>query len=41
MPSGTFGHIEEFDEAKGEWPVYVERLEHYFEANAIDDERQK
>ena len=32
---GTFRRIEEFDEANREWLVYVEWLEHYFEANAI------
>ena len=30
-----------FDPAKEEWPQYVERLGHFFEANEIEDEGKK
>ena len=36
--SAPVGKIEEFDP---EWPVYVERLEFYLEANSITDESKK
>ena len=36
-----FGKVSEFDSAKEEWPQYVERLEHFFEANKIEDEGKK
>ena len=38
---GTLGHIEEFDGTKGDWPLYVERLEHFFAANGISDGEKK
>ena len=38
---GTLGHIEEFDGTKGDWPLYVERLEHFFAANGIADAEKK
>ena len=37
----VFSKVGEFDAAKEEWPQYVERLEHFFEANAIEDEGKK
>ena len=33
----TYGRIEEYDETE-EWPQYIERMDHYFEANEIDDD---
>ena len=33
-----FGRVGEFDEAKEEWPQYVEWLGHFFEANGITEE---
>ena len=39
--AATFGSIEEFDGNKEEWPQYVERLGHYFEANSIEDADKK
>lgn len=38
---GTLGHIEEFDGAKGDWQLYVERVEHFFAANGISDGDKK
>ena len=35
------GRIEEFVEEKEEWTQYVERLEHYFAANEIEDAAKK
>ena len=37
---GTLGHIEEFDGAKGDWPLYVERLEHFFAVSEDGDKRR-
>ena len=39
--AATFGKIEEFDGNREEWPQYVERLEHFFEANSITDAGKK
>lgn len=33
----TFGSIGEFKEEDGSWSQYIERMEHYFIANAIED----
>ena len=39
MSSGDMlGHMEEFDGTKGDWPLYAERLEHFFATNGITDE---
>jgi hypothetical protein len=36
----TYSRIEEYDETE-EWPQYIERMDHYFEANEIDDDDKK
>ena len=33
------GKIDHFDAEEEEWPQYVERLEHFFEANSISYRR--
>ena len=38
---GTLGHIKEFDGTKEDWPLYVERLEHFLAANGISDGEKK
>ena len=38
MMAAVFDKVGEFDAAKEEWPQYVERLGHFFEANGIEDE---
>ena len=39
---GTLGQIEEFNGSKDcDWQQYVERLEHFFAANGIDDAAKK
>ena len=35
------GKIEESDASKEEWPQYVERMDHFFGANGIDDADKK
>lgn len=37
----TYGKIEEFNNEKEEWRYYVERMDHFFEANAIEDAAKK
>ena len=32
---GTLGRVEEYEHHKEDWPQYVERLSHFFKANAI------
>ena len=39
--AATYGSIESFDGNNEEWPQYVERLEHFFEANSITDADKK
>ena len=39
--TGTLGRVDEFDIARDDWPQYVERLEHFFVANGIDDVGKK
>ena len=39
--AAVFGKVREFDVAREEWPQYVERLGHFFEANRIEDEGKK
>ena len=39
--AAVFGRVGEFDEAKEEWPQYVERLGHIFEANCIVEEGEQ
>ena len=36
----TNGNIVEYDESK-EWTQYVERMDHYFEANEIEENDKK
>ncbi|CAB4030147.1 uncharacterized protein K02A2.6-like, partial [Paramuricea clavata] len=36
----TYGRIDEYDESE-EWTQYVERMDHYFEANDIEDKDKK
>ncbi len=36
----TYGRIDEYDETE-EWTQYVERMDHYFEANDIEDKDKK
>ena len=36
-----FGKIGEFDEKQEEWTQYVERLEHFYAANEIDNADKK
>ena len=37
-----YGRVDEFDIARDvDWPQYVERLEHFFVANGIDDVGKK
>ncbi|CAG2249537.1 unnamed protein product [Mytilus edulis] len=36
----TYGKLDSFDESE-DWTQYVERMEHYFNANEIDEEDQK
>ena len=35
-----YGHIEEYNEEE-EWTQYVERLEHYFVANEVEEVAKK
>ena len=35
------GKIDEFDRDKEDWPQYVERVGHFFVANAIDSAERK
>ena len=39
--AATFGRIDEFEEGKEGWSLYVERLEHFFIANDVDSEEKK
>ena len=39
--AALIGRIEEYDSEKEEWPFYVERLEHYLQANGIREEKKK
>ena len=39
--AALLGKIEEFDASKEEWPQYVERMDHFFAANSIDDAHKK
>ena len=35
------GKIDEFDGTKEDWPQYVERVDHFFDANGINDAGKK
>ena len=39
--AALFGTVSEFEEGKEEWTQYVERLEHFFAANGIEDANKK
>ena len=41
MAVATLGRVDEFDGARDDWPQYVERLEHFFTANGIEDAEKK
>ena len=41
MAAVTLGRVDEFDGMKDDWLQYVERLEHFFMANGIDDASKK
>ena len=41
LSGGTLGHIEEFEGTKGDWPLYVERVEKFFAANDISNGDKK
>ena len=41
MAAPLLGHIEEFDRQKGDWSLYVERLENFFTANKITEADRK
>ena len=36
----SIGKLEEFDETCGNWSAYIERVEQYFLANDVDDEKK-
>ena len=38
---GTLGRVDEFDGTRDDWLQYVERLEHFFSANGVDDADKK
>ena len=37
--AATFGRIGEFEPKKEDWTSYVERIDHFFHANGIDDDK--
>ena len=37
--SSLLGRIDEFDGSKEDWPQYVERVDHFFDANGITQRR--
>lgn len=39
--AALYGHVGEFVEGQEEWPLYVERLEHYLAANSVTDDEKK
>ena len=41
MTTATLGRVDEFDSSKDDWLQYVERLEHFFVANGIDNAEKK
>ena len=38
---GTYGKIDEFNSKQEEWSYYTDRLEYYFHANEINDDKKK
>ena len=41
MAAPLFGQVKEFDGEREEWSQYVERLDHFFEANEVVDADKK
>ena len=41
LDAAIFGKVDSYDRELEEWPQYVERLGHFFAANAIDTEDRK
>ena len=39
--TSTLGRVDEFDGTRDDWLQYVERMEHFFAANGIDDADKK
>ena len=39
--AALLGKIDEYDASKEEWPQYVERIDHFFAANGIDNANKK
>lgn len=39
--AAIFGRIDEFEEDKEDWSQYVERLQHFFEANGVTEDAKK
>ena len=39
--TNTLGRVDEFDGARDDWLQYVERMEHFFAVNGIDDADKK
>ncbi len=35
------GTLDEFDSSEEDWPKYIERVDHFFTANGIDDAGKK
>ena len=38
--AATIGHIDAFDETMEQWDTYIERFEHFINANYIKDEKR-
>ena len=36
----SIGKLEEFDEARNDWTAYIERVEQYFLANDVADDKR-
>ena len=41
MSMKTYGKIEEYNGEKEEWQYYMERMDHFFAANGIEDATKK
>ena len=39
--AALLGKMEEFDASREEWTQYVERMDHFFAANGIDEAHKK
>lgn len=40
MMAATIGHMEGFDESVEPWTTYIERFEHFVEANSIEADKK-